>query len=243
MQRVSRHYDIIFFMNQNEKRIEDWDGDEEWVAEKRPVPFATLSVALGLLLSPPLLGWLFGLSTLTRGARWYEPHFLKWLPFYWVIFSYVIHLVLVWPIANLVYPQWRKNGIVRCAVVAFLFSLPLFSFAYYLGTFHMAIDYEELCLVVFPAALIGAVLFEITANGWVTSLFLGLSLFVPLFVLSDLLGPLPGVWNFASSGMSFYWLRTALTLAAVLYVLVWALYQNGIPAAVGIPRRTVTNNG
>lgn len=169
-------------------------------------------VPLALLLKDA--GW-------GHGARAYLPHAPLELFFKMLFVYFGGFLFLIFPTAYLLYNEgtesWR--GLPRVMLATFLMLIPVLSFAYSLGNFREALDYSEtavsLGLVLFTQVLI----FEWTRSVLFFSIGTMLGIFMPLFVVNELLGPFPVYFSYAPHNMTLYLLHRLCAAAAAGYCL------------------------
>jgi len=199
----------------------DEEKDEPSRSSWRPMGM----LFFGLFLFIPL-GYALHQCGLDWGARFYAPSAVIRLMGGLVLTLIIVQMVAVWPLTAFVYPEVVERrrmgfgGFLLASLV--LFTPPLSAFVCYFGDVKELMDGYEVFLIVFPALVIALVSFWRTQSAGGMVVFLSLALFVPLYLLNDLLSPFPVLIAYASKGPAFYWWRslfpiatTALALASV----------------------------
>ncbi len=154
-----------------------------------------------------------------HGARAYIPYagfelLLKGLFLYVGSFFF-----LVFPTAYLLYNENSESyrGLPRVMLVTVLMLIPVLSFAYSLGNFRETLDYSETAVSLGVAIFTQVLIFESTRSVLVFSVGTALGLFMPLFVVNELLGPFFVYFTYAPQDMTIYWLHRLSAGAALTY--------------------------
>ena len=175
-----------------------------------------------------VLMWLFvplslltGVAGFGHGARALIPNALGALLGKGAMVLVGSYFFIVFPTAYLIYGEATEkvSGLTRVLFVSFLLCLPVFSYAYNAGNFRETLDYAETALSLGVGVLTQVLIFEWSGSVLVFTLGLSVTLFVPLFVVNELLGPYFVYFTYAPHNMTLYWLHRTLSVLAVAYCL------------------------
>lgn len=210
----------------------EWDLEEDG-QDRRPWHWYRLGAyALGWVLYLPLasvLGWLRWFPA----GRAYTPGAAFKTVIYGVLCLAAVHVLLVWPITKMAYPQ-RLGAMprwLRLSIGAVLQALPLFSFGLFLGAGQGSESGLNLALTLLPLAVLATTLFEVTEESWVASAVLAFGAFLSFYFVNDVLDGMPVLVNFAAKEPAFFLWRSIWPVAFVSAVLCLEL---------GLPREKTT---
>lgn len=193
------------------------EPEREELDEERTVGRTRLLVYLvGWFLYLPLSS-LFGWVRWFPAGRAYAPGAILSTILYLIGFCLAVHILVVWPIATLAYPQLRSfmSRWKRILVASALQALPLVSFGWYLGAGHGSESTLSLVLTILPVAVLGSVLLEVAEAAWIGTAVLTAGAFVPFFVVNDVMDGMPVILNFAAMDPIFYFWRSLWPVACV----------------------------
>ena len=135
------------------------------------------------------------------------------------VFMLAVYRMLVAPFFQTEYLV-RAMPLRKLVPVIALWALPVASFAYWMGDFRHAVHVMDLTLVLLAGLSIPLILFWRTGERAILSAGLGLSAFLNLFVVDDILGPLSPLWVYAAENAQVYLLRSlgcGLSLCLALF--------------------------
>ncbi len=156
---------------------------------------------------------------------------------YFVAVFLGVHVILVTPIASLVYPQFSKkmrgsgSEARRVFLVLLLLTPPLLSFVSFRGGLTSLMDAHEALLLVVPPLVLGTLLFEKTDKSYLFSSFVAVAIFIPLFVINDILSPIETPIRYLSRSGGFYFWRTLIPIGLVLGAIMLTRQKKGYGAA------------
>ncbi len=169
----------------------------------------------------PLANWA-GVASFSLGERSFSGRAGTHLLALAAISLFGTFFLLVFPTVHWLYSEGSElfQGPARVIAVSTLLFLPVISFAHYLGHFKVSIDYIETTLFLFVPIFTQVLLFEKERSPLVLTLGLFVGLFPPIFVVNDLMGPFPTLFNYAPIDMTAYYMHRGLSFVAVAYACV-----------------------
>lgn len=179
------------------------------------------AVVLVLMWAFIPLAALFGVAGMGHGARALLPNAVGALLGKGASVLVGTYFFLIFPTAYLIFGEAtaKASGMLRVGFVTVLLCLPVFSYAYNTGNFREALDYVETALSLGVGVFTQVLIFEWSGSVLVFTLGLSLTLFVPLYVANELLGPYFVYFTYAPHDMTIYWLHRSLSLIAVAFCL------------------------
>lgn len=211
-------------MSQGAEHDFDPDLDDISRPEDRPIPpraWRGLGISLLLLYGPLILGLVLKLTTdgfqFMRGVK--PVSYVVDPIVYFALFTFIVHIALVIPLTLFSYPQIRRfnSFLLQTLVLFFLLGAPLVSFAYYRAGKLLEHGIFELLLAVLPGTALAAMSFVRFERRWLITAWLAATVYIPLFCINDLMGPLSTWLAYASRFEFFYGARYVFAVAGVIW--------------------------
>lgn len=204
-------------MNENIKAL----FQTEKLTRKR-LPWLAIVLAIAGQFSYLGLVFLTEMAHWVPGARSYALEAPSDTIVYFVAYTLGVHLFLTWPLTTMAFPSLKnKSRWAQLFIPTVMASLPLLSFAYYLGGIRDLLGFHEALLIVIPAVLLATHFYGKIKEAWLFTAMIVIATFLPFWIVNDVLSHFPVLAAYASRAGQFYFWRVVLPIlstAAIFYL-------------------------